>query len=228
MYRGMSGIALLSALFVFVSVNVGNTDVVPDDEAGVVSRVEGVALAIQDAVPRPLAKGAKIYIGDVLSTGKKSRLEVEIKDGTVFNLGARSSFNVIDFTFYSGEDASKSSGVFRLLNGAVNGATGKLASLGGIRIAADAATIGIRGTSFWVGDMPDGSLGVVHWQGGGLDVGNAQGSVRIEGNGEGSEIENADTAPGKPKFWRRWKREFARWTVEFDAGPMPEIPDNAK
>ncbi len=184
----MFGIALSLALFVVVALGVSKAEVRPDHEAGVVTRVDGVALAIQDAVPRPLAKGAKIYIGDVLSTGKKSRLEVEIKDGTVFNLGARSSFNVIDFTFYSGEEASKSSRVFRLLNGAVNGATGKLASLGGIRIAADAATIGIRGTSFWVGDMLDGSLGVVHWQGGGLDVSNAQGSVRIEGNGEGSEI----------------------------------------
>ncbi len=207
----------------------GAADVAPEDVAGTVARVEGIAIAIQDALPRPLRKGEKIYIGDVLSTGKDSRLEVETVDGTVFNLGARASFNVIDYTFYTGEDASKSKGVFRLLEGAVNGATGKLAALGdGIVEHGDAATIGIRGTKFWVGDMPDGSLGVVHWSGGGLEVSNAKGTVRIEGNGEGSEIANADTAPGAPKFWVRWKRDYARWTVDFDAGEKPEIPDQAK
>jgi hypothetical protein len=41
---------------------------------------------------------------------------------------------------------------------------------------------------------------VVHWQGGGLDVSNAKGTVRIDGNGEGSEIKDGDTAPGAPKF----------------------------
>ena len=207
-----------------------NAEIRPEDEAGIVSRLDGVALAIQDAFPRPLKKSEKIYVGDILSTGKSSRLEIEMKNGSVFNLGERASFNVIDFTFYTGEDAGKSSGVFRLLKGAVNGATGKLASLGsGMQIMGDAATIGIRGTAFWIGDMPDNkSLGVVHWQGGGLDVSNAKGTVRIDGNGEGSEIKDGDTAPGAPKFWRRWKREFARWTVAFDPGKSPEIPSDAK
>lgn len=227
--HGLWKCTLIVAMGVVWSLTAANAEIRPEDEAGTVARIEGVALAIQDALPRPLRKGEKVYIGDILSTGKESRLEIETKDGTVFNLGARSSFNVIDFTFYTGENASKSGGVFRLLKGAVNGTTGKLASLGkGIQIMGDAATIGIRGTSFWVGDMPDGSLGVVHWQGGGLDVGNALGKVRIDGNGEGSEIESADKAPGAPKFWRRWKREYARWTVAFDPGPPPDIPTDAK
>jgi len=59
-------------------------------------------------------------------------------------------------------------------------------------------------------------------------VSNAKGTVRIEGNGEGSEIANAGTAPGAPKFWARWKRDYARWTVDFDAGEKPEIPDQGK
>jgi len=215
----LSGLCLLAAP--------SRADVTPADEAGTVVRLEGVALAIQDALPRVLKPGEKIYIGDILSTGKAARLEIKINDGTIFNLGERASFNVIDFTFFTGEDASKSKGVFRLLQGAVNGATGKLASLGGIDIKGDAATIGIRGTAFWIGDMPDGSLGVVHWKGGGLDVANDKGSVRIEGNGEGSEITSGE-APGAPKFWARWKRDYARWTVEFDAGPRPDIPVQAK
>ncbi|MBG07088.1 MAG: hypothetical protein CMM59_23795 [Rhodospirillaceae bacterium] len=198
-------------------------DVTSEDEAGTVVRLEGVALAIQDALPRVLKPGEKIYIGDILSTGKEARLEVKINDGTIFNLGERSSFNVIDFTYFTGEDASISKGVFRLLQGAVNGATGKLASLGGIDIKGDAATIGIRGTAFWVGDMPDGSLGVVHWKGGGLDVSNDKGSVQFDGNGEGSEIKE-----GAPKTWARWKQNYARWSVDFDAGPRPYVPDHAK
>jgi len=102
-----------------------------------VSRLDGVALEMQDFFPLK----------------KSSRLEIEMKGGSVFNLGERASFNVIDFTFYTGEDARKSSGAFRLLKGAVNGTTGKLASLGnGMQIIGDAATIGIRGTAFWLGE----------------------------------------------------------------------------
>ena len=151
---------------------------------------------------------------DFFPLKKSSRLEIEMKGGSVFNLGERASFNVIDFTFYTGEDARKSSGAFRLLKGAVNGTTGKLASLGnGMQIIGDSATIGISGTAFGIDDMPDGALCVVNWQDGDLDVRNAKGTVRIDGNGEGSEIKDGDTAPGAPKFWRHWKREFARWTV---------------
>ena len=56
----------------------------------------GGALAIQGALPRVLKPGEKIYIGNILSTGKEARLEVKINDGTIFILGERSSFNVID------------------------------------------------------------------------------------------------------------------------------------
>ena len=110
-----------------------------------------------------------------------------------------------------------------------NWATGKFASLGsGFRIIGDAATFEIHYTAFWIGDIQDGSLGVVDWQGGGLDVSNAKGAERIDGNGEGSEIENGESTPGALKFWRRWKREYVRWNVSFDLGEPPKILEDAK
>ena len=56
--------------------------------------------------------------------------------------------------------------------------------------------------------------------GGSLDVSNEKGSVQFDGNGEGSEIKDGE-APGALKTWARWKQNYARWTVDFDAGLRP-------
>ena len=61
---------------------------------------------------------------------------------------------------------------------------------------------------------------VVRLKGGSLDVSNDKGSVQFDGNGEGSEIKEGE-APVAPKTSARWKQNYARWTVDFDAGLRP-------
>ena len=48
--------------------------------AGKVTRIKGSALAIQDAQPRILSVGAEILLGDIISTGANSRLELRMSD----------------------------------------------------------------------------------------------------------------------------------------------------
>lgn len=155
------GVAALTFPAVVWAMKRGPGEMKPE-KVGTVNRLRGRALAVLDALPRVLKVGAPVYIGDVLSTGPDTRLEIRMQDDGLFQLGARTSFTIIDYTFGSGGAA------LRLLFGAINGITGKLASAEGLVIETDVATIGIRGTKFWIGDI-DGLMHVAHWSGGGLE-----------------------------------------------------------
>jgi hypothetical protein len=55
--------------------------------AGKVTRMQAPVLAVQDALPRVLKVGDPIFIGDVISTGKGARIEVEMTDDGILTLG---------------------------------------------------------------------------------------------------------------------------------------------
>jgi hypothetical protein len=115
---------------------------------GTVSRVQGSALAVRSAVPRILSPGDAIGIGDILSTGPDSRLEILLADGTVFALGAEAAFVVVDFTFGR---AGENNRVLRVLEGAFLATTAAMVgpvAENEFRVETTVATIGIRGTSF--------------------------------------------------------------------------------
>ena len=188
-------------------------DLTEDDKAGSVVRLKGSALAVQDAIPRVLKKGDPVYVGDVLSTGRDSRLRIKTLDGGIFTLGARTSFNIIHFSF-PGADA-KPGLAARLLEGAVNGVSGELAKFASLRLETQAATIGIRGTKFWVGKI-DGILNIAHWSGGGLLVANRAGRVVVSGAGHGTTVKDRDSAPTPPKRWPEAKRKRAMDMVAFE------------
>ena len=167
-----------------------------EDVAGTVKRLKGAALAVRDALPRPLKVGEPVYIGDVLSTGADARLEVSMIDDGLFTLGERTSFVIIDYTF--GGDGSPA---LRLLSGALNAATGAFtAKAGGMTVESEVATIGIRGTKFWIGEIHD-IMHVAHWSGGGLVVENKAGRVVLDGPDQGTEIAKATTQPSMPGPW---------------------------
>ena len=92
-------------------------------------RISGSAVAMQDAMPRALKKGADIYLGDVLSTARASRLQIRMIDDAVI----------------------------RLMQGAVRAVSGKIAQLDGhpFQLRTEVATIGVRGTEVW-GGLLDG------------------------------------------------------------------------
>lgn len=168
-----------------------------EDLAGTVARLEGSAIAMQDAVPRVLEPNSPVYIGDVLSTGPESRLEVKMVDDGIFTLGERTTFMVIDYTFGGGNP----NGLLRLLSGAVNAASGKLAKTAGAKFSmeADAATIGIRGTQFWLGEL-DGVFQVGLWSGA-VVVENRGGAVEINQPNFGTQVRDQDSTPTEPRPW---------------------------
>ncbi len=182
----------LLALFLAAAVE---TD---DDAVGKVSRIQGTAFAMQDAVPRRLAVGSTIFVNDVISTGLKSRLEITMIDDGSFTLGARAVFVVLEYVAKVGQENAAT----RLLSGAVTVVAGLIAGAeaGRFRLESETATIGIRGTKFW-GGMIDGVFQVAYFEGKAITVENAAGRVVLRRPGFGTRVEGAGVAPAPPKKW---------------------------
>lgn len=178
--------------------------------AGKVHFINGSALAVQNAQVRVLKEGDQVMIGDILSTGPDSRLEIAMVDEGHFKLGAQTSFVVNDYTFGTGNDNV----VVELLKGAMDGVSGSIAKANpdGMKVLTQHATIGIRGTKFFVGEM-DGKLHVAHWSGGGVHVKNHGGEVFLKGDNTGTILHHDHKTPTPPEDWGNEKREKAKSLV---------------
>ncbi len=183
-----------------------------EDVAGTVTRLKGSAVAMQDALPRVLKVGDKILRGDVISTGTGARLEMKMLDEAVMTLGEKTIFVVIDYITGGAEPNA----AMRLLQGAFSAVSGDMMKVAGARftVETEAATIGIRGTTFW-GGMLDGVFEVALLDGKAVIVENKAGRVVIDRVGEGTAIGAADVAPTAPKKWGQGKVDRAIATVAF-------------
>jgi len=183
-----------------------------DDIAGNVIRMQGTAVAMQDARPRVLKPGDPIYIGDVLSTGERAILEIRMIDDGMFTLSERTVFVVIDYTFNGGGNATT-----RLMSGALQAVSGKLAKLDTrpFRLETEVATIGIRGTTFWAGEMPDGNLHVGLWSEGHVVVENRAGRSEITDRGDGISVGGINEKPGAPHPWHPDMNNMAEKMISF-------------
>ncbi|MBC8337486.1 MAG: FecR domain-containing protein [Alphaproteobacteria bacterium] len=183
-----------------------------DDIAGTLTRLKGAAIAMQDAIPRPLKVGDAIRRGDVISTGPGARLEMRMQDDAVMTLGEKTIFIVIDY-ITGGQEPNAA---MRLMQGAFSAVSGKMMKTAGAKftVASEAATIGIRGTTFW-GGILDGVFQVAMLDGKAVIVENRAGRVVIDRVNDGTKIADADTAPTKPKKWGGVMLNRAIATVAF-------------
>ncbi len=179
----------------------------PDDEAvGTVVKIKGAAFAMQDAIPRKLDAKSTIFIGDVISTGKGSRLAIKMIDDAHFNLGERAVFVVEEYFL----KATEGKGVTNLLQGAVAVVSGKLASLDQkpFILKTPVATIGVRGTTFWGGQL-DGDYQFALLDGAGIVVENKAGTVAITKVGDGVIVKDDKSLPPQSKTWGNNKLQRA-------------------
>lgn len=183
------------------------------DVAGKVLRIQGTALAVQDAVPRPLGVGDDVLIGDILSTGKESRLEIRMIDDGVFTLGERTSFVVIDYMF--GQNPPNAT--LRLMSGAFRAITGAIvqADADAFRVETEFGALGVRGTDFWGGVLEDGAFHAALLDGKGVIFRNRTGSVEITTPEFGTTIAGPDSAPTPPRRWGAEKLTRAKSMVTF-------------
>lgn len=114
------------------------------DTVGVVTLVEGEAGLIRDTGYFSLEEGVDVDDGDVIETTPGSRTQLEMIDGSLFELGPASKFYLSDYRLR--KDKSIASAALSLVRGWLRFATGGIAADDSYQINTTTATIGIRGT----------------------------------------------------------------------------------
>jgi len=190
----VAGIALSP---VWASENTGH-----DESIGKVTRIQKSAIAIQDAMSRALMIGTDIFRGDIISTGKGARVEVRLKDNSTFTLGERTHFVVEEFL--AGDTDNNI--VLRMIQGAFIATSGELLKTANASMVIETptATIGIRGTTAWGGDI-NGKFSIALMSGKSIIVENKNGSVVIDTPGFGTIVNSKNNAPTTPKIWSKSK-----------------------
>jgi hypothetical protein len=185
----------------------------PSQAIGTVVKVKGDAVAngVSNGM-RMLEGGEEISSDDLLVTFHDARLEVKLNDGTSFVMGQLGRFIVEDFRYAPGQSGNKA--VLNFLQGVFKMAAGGVANedKAAFNVKTPVATIGIRGTEFWGGEI-DGAFNVLVLKGK-VVVENPAGSVEVP-EGQGVSIPK-DGAPLAPSAWPDEKKSRAFATVAFE------------
>lgn len=190
---------------IFMVVLVLFTGRVMADSIGEVEEMSGTVEAqLGDEPVRTLAKGDPVFVGDVITTARRSHVVVRFQDTTLFELGPRSSFEINDFVYQ--QEVAESSFGARILRGTFRFVTGLVArdKPEAFNVTATVATIGIRGTHV-VGEVADTSATIVLMDPvendgvGAIEVYNEYGSVMIDQAGWGTEIPDEFSPPSPPR-----------------------------
>ncbi|MDE2038963.1 MAG: FecR domain-containing protein [Elusimicrobia bacterium] len=151
---------------------------IPIGAAAAVRGTVEALLPAPGAVGRILGSGAPVYLNDKITTGPNGRLQVLLRDETVFTIGPNTTLILDKFVYDPSTDlgqvsASITRGFFRFI-------TGKIAKKhpSNMKVTLPVCTIGIHGTDV-MGHVGPGQATVV-LKSGGIRVGNQAGSVMIE------------------------------------------------
>ena len=181
--------------------------------AGSVMQMRGAAYADHQDSSDNLHRGMTVRVGDRIVTGRNARVSLKMSDGAVLTLGADTEF-VIGFYSYS-KKKQQGSATLELVRGAFRAVTGAIGKLKGrdFKVKTAAGVIGIRGTDFWGGFHFSEALDVALLGGDGIYIENAAGRIEITNAGEGTTVQNADTAPSAPIRWSEEKLNAAKRSV---------------
>jgi len=122
---------------------------------GTVQFVHGEAMALSaEGEDRILTRGDEIREGEVLVTGPDGAMQLQLNDGGLLALRANTEMSIDEYQYEQAEDDrslfSVARGVFRKISGAIG--QNEPAS---VRMQTPVATIGIRGTDFEGGFLPE-------------------------------------------------------------------------
>ena len=100
---------------------------------------------------RKITRNAEVSAGDTLVTGTSGRMHLRFSDGGMVSLYPRSEYKIDEYEFVEDDD-KKQKGFFSLLKGGARQITGLLGKhkRDDFRFRTTVATIGIRGTGFFV------------------------------------------------------------------------------
>ena len=185
--------------------------------AGVVLLANGEAKAQQNTeATRTLSRRSDIYVGDRITTGNESQVQLRMKDGAMVALGANAEFVIKAYSEASKGD-KKDEAVLSLVKGGLRTISGQIAK-SSYAMNTPTATLGIRGTVFDVYVRDNGSTVVILRNGQVVVNGLAGGIEALTQPGLASSI-NVGSAPTKPAPPPADVLDYLR-------GILPSIPDN--
>lgn len=153
---------------------------------------KGQVLAQSADGSRKLKRRAKIFQGDVIETGNGAAVQLRFVDGAMVSLSENTELKIESYAFDEANPKLDSS-VLTLLKGGFKTITGNIGKRDPSRysLKTGGATIGIRGTAFWVRAGSNVAVGV--WKGG-ISVSNDQGVLNL---GDGAQFNFAVVNPGQ-------------------------------
>lgn len=201
--------------------------------AGVAAAVRGsVTLERPGSVGLAVETGAPVYIGDAITTGADSGLQILLLDETVFTIGPDSEMKIDEFVF--DPDSSEGALNAELVRGAFRFISGRIAKKNPekMKVELPAGTIGIRGTmvNAQVDPAQGRSLIVLAGPGeanaagariGQIRVRNAGVSRNVARSGWGIEIPDRSAPPSSPFQVTQAQLDAFRFEVASPRAPGP-------
>ncbi len=172
------------------------------------ARNQVTARTADQGTARTLAVSNPLFQNETVATGANARAELRLSDDTSLVMGEKSTVLLDEFVYDTDGPA-----VINLATGAMRFVSSLSGHPGKLTIKTPAATIGVRGTDFWVGPI-DGVYGVL-LLGGKVDVSNPGGSVTLDTPRTGTLIQGADIAPGPAVPWPDDRRVRALSKTDF-------------
>jgi len=184
--------------------------------AGVVIFTRGDVQVVRNETQNILKRRVKIHSGDLIVTGKDSRANLRMIDGAILTLGANSSLSINRYQY--SDRVNGGSARLELLKGVMRAVTGVIGKTKNrdFLVKTPVATIGVRGTDFWVGNIFSESWDVALISGKGVYIENDAGRVEIITSGYGTTVKGKNVAPTKPKLWGDKKYNDALESVSTD------------
>ncbi len=207
MPKSLTAFILIASALLTSSVSFAATQI------GEVSRIRGSAYAQSDSNFRILAEGRSVHLGERLLTGRNTRLEITLEDGSKITLGDRTEFVLDEYRFKPKADIGTAT--FNLITGVFRAVTARIGKVTrpDFRVRTSIATLGVRGTTFWGGiNFFDDRIHVALLDGKGVYATNDKGIVEITTVGYGSVIAKG-SKPTAPKLWGKKKIDNASASV---------------
>ena len=155
---------------------------------GTIAQIQGTANVTRASGTGPLAANAPVYSDDIIETNANAKLLVQFTDGTKLTLGPSAEIVIDEFVYNPAGGTNNAA--LRITTGAMRLAAGAIERVGGakaINVTTPIASIGVRGTDFFI-EMENGDhLSVALFSGYEVAVTNGAGQTILR-PGEGTDI----------------------------------------
>ena len=178
---------------------------------GAIAKATDQTTIERDAETMPGTQGTPVEMLDRIITDPTGHARILFTDNSMLTVGDASSVVIDEFVFAPHTSRRM---VIKFVEGALRFVSGKTdAPDDTIELESAVASIGVRGTDFWVGEI-DGNFAVLLFDGA-VEVATDAGTVTLDQPGQGVTLTTRADPPGEIKNWPQAKVDRALARVTF-------------